>query len=116
MGHALPPENNLLQYYITDTEQFALTNNMVINKKKTSVLNFSRSMKWDSPLELKFNDGTQVQTKTETKLVGVIVSQNLSWQKNTLYICNKARQKIWMLRRMAKLDLDISTLYDVYCT
>ena len=34
-GHILPAENNLLQYYIKDTEKFVFYNKMVINKKKT---------------------------------------------------------------------------------
>ena len=97
-GHILPQENNLLQYYIN--ENFTKANNMVINKKKTSVMSFSRSRKWDFPPELKFHDGTQLQTNTETKLVGVMITQNLSWQRNTDYICEKARRKIWILRRM----------------
>ena len=112
--HILPPENNLLQYYISDTEHFTNSNNMVINKNKTSVLSFSRSRKWDFPPELKFNDGSSIVTKTETKLVGVIISHNLSWQKNTDYICEKARRKIWILRRMVNMDMDIPTVFDVY--
>ena len=31
-SHFLPPENNLLQYYLTDTEKFASKNKMKINK------------------------------------------------------------------------------------
>ena len=112
--HIFPPENNLLQYYIRDTEHFTKSNNMVINKTKTTILSFSRSRKWDFPPELKFNDGSSIPTKTETKLVGVIISQNLSWQKNTEYICAKARRKIWILRRMVKMDMDIPTIFDVY--
>ena len=91
-----------------------MANNMVINKKKTSVISFSRSRKWDFPPELKFHDGTQLQTKTETKLVGVMITQNISWQRNTDYICEKARRKIWILRRMVSMDMDISTIFDVY--
>ena len=69
---------------------------------------------WDFPPELKFTDGTPIDYVTETKLVGVILSKNLSWQKNTDYICDKARQKVWMLRRIIQLDMDSLTLFDVY--
>ena len=61
-----------------------------------------------------YHDGSPILTKTETKLVGVIISQNLSWQKNTEYICEKARKKIWILRRMVNMDMDIQTIFDVY--
>ena len=57
-GHVLPPENNLLQYLINDTEEFALHNRMVINKKKTNLMKFSFLRKFDFPPEVYFNDGT----------------------------------------------------------
>ena len=113
-GHILPPENNLLQYYIADTEDFTQRNNMVINQRKTKIMHFSKSKKWDFPPELKFSDGALIETKTETKLLGVILARNLSWQKNTDYICTKARQKMWILRRLVKLGMDVKTLFDVY--
>ena len=43
-----------------------------------------------------------------------MVSQDLRWAKNTDYICSKARQKLWILRRLLKLDLDIHKMFDVY--
>ena len=44
-GHILPQENNLLHYFIEDTEKFVQTNKMVINKKKTKVISFTKSRK-----------------------------------------------------------------------
>ena len=113
-GHILPQSNNLLQFYIEDTENFVEDNKMVLNKKKTKVISFNKSRKWDFPPEVKFSDGTLIEYVPETKLVGVILSENLSWQKNTNYICDKARQKMWMLRRMIQLDLGPFTMLDVY--
>ena len=53
-------------------------------------------------------------TISETKLVGVIVSNDLKWHKNTSYICNKARQRLWILRRLQKFNLNKLELFDVY--
>ena len=113
-GHILPAENNLLQFYINDTEQFVQENNMVINKDKTKVISFTKSRKWDFPPELRFSDGTLIECVPKTKLVGVVLSQDLRWFQNTEYICSKARQKLWVLRRMVKLELDIFKMFDVY--
>ena len=113
-GHVLPAVNNLLQYYIHDTEKFTAENKMVINKQKTKVLNFIKSKKFDFPPELSFADGTEIECISKTKLVGVILSENLSWHENTLYICQKARQKLWILRRMVKLNLNQEILFNVY--
>ena len=87
---------------------------MLINKQKTKVISFSKSRKFDFPPELEFNDGSILETMTETKLLGVIISQDLKWNKNTTYICDKARQKLWFLRRLLKFNLTRSEMFDVY--
>ena len=67
------------------------------------------------PPELSFTDGTpSIEYVSDTRLVGVVVSQDLKWFKNTSFICQKARNKLWILRRMLKLDLDIYQMFDVY--
>ena len=75
---------------------------------------FNKSRNWDFPPELHFSNGTQILCISETKLVGVILSEDLRWEKNTLYICQKAREKLWILRRMSKLDLNLNQMFDVY--
>ena len=47
----LPPANNLLQYYLDDTEKFTNDNMMKINSKKSKVILFNKSCKWDFPLK-----------------------------------------------------------------
>ena len=112
--HILPPDRNLLQWYIRDIEAYTDNNNMQINKKKTKVIKFTRARKWDFPLEIVFNDGSEMETMSETSLLGVIVSQDLKWNKNTSYICMKARRKLWVLRRLMQLHLTWVELFDVY--
>ena len=75
---------------------------------------FIKSKKLDFPPEFSFVDGTMIECIQKTKLVGVILSENLSWHENTVYICQKARQKLWILRRMVKLGLNKEILFDVY--
>ena len=110
----LPHKNNLLHYYLRDAEEFASVNKMVVNKEKTKIMSFNKSRKWVFPTELEFSDGTKMGTMAETKLLGIIISDNLKWHKNTQYICDKARQKLWMLRRLLKLKLSHQELFDVY--
>ena len=51
---------------------------------------------------------------TETKLVGVIISDDLKWQRNTDYICQRARTKLLTLRRLMKLNFYLLHILDVY--
>ena len=71
-------------------------------------------MNTDFPLEANFCDRTQLETTTETTLLGVVVSHDLKWNKNTEYICNKARKKLWILRRLHSLKLTFQQMFDVY--
>ena len=80
---------------------------MKINKSKTKIMSFSKSKKWDFPPEMYFSDGSPIEHMTDPKLVEVIISQDLRWHKNTKYICDKARSKLWILRRLLYFQLDI---------
>ena len=97
-----------------ETENFASINNMKINKKKTKIIKFTNARSLDFPPELTFVDGSSLDTMTETCLLGVVISHDLKWAKNTAYICNKARRKLWILRRMQFLDLTKQELFYVY--
>jgi len=52
---------------------------------------------------------------TDIKLVRVILDQSLSWQNNTDYICQKAIQNLWIIRRLKKIKINFWTLLDVHC-
>ena len=110
----LPPENNLLQAYIEDTEKFAVDNQMVINGQKTKTISFNKTRKWNFPPEVKFSNSQTIEYVSEVKLVGVILSSDLKWAKNTDYICKKAMRKIWTLRRMKNLGLETEYIFDTY--
>ena len=85
--HILPVKNNLLQFYINDTEDFVSSNNMVINKQKTKIICFSKSRKWSFPPELHFSDGTPIEYISDTRLVGVVVSQDFEMvQEYRIYL------------------------------
>ena len=70
----LPAHHNLLQFYLDDTEKFTLQNKMKINPKKTKVISFNKSRKFDFPPEVQFSDQQNLQVVTDLKLVGVVIS------------------------------------------
>ena len=76
---------------------------------------FNKSRKWDFQPKLNFSDGTVLEVISEIKLLGVVLSDDLSWHKNTQFICEKARLKLWILRRMINLNLHHDQLFDIYC-
>ena len=43
-----------------------------------------------------------------------MVNHDLKWNMNTDYICTKGSQKLWILRRLVKYQLDEFKILDVY--
>ena len=87
---------------------------MKINPNKTKDMSFNKSWKFDYPPEVHFSNKEHLEVITEIKLVGVIISDDLKWQKSTDYICQRARGKLWTLRRMKKMNLDQAHIFDVF--
>ena len=112
--NVLPDKSNILQMCINDVEEFAKSNNMQINYSKTKVMKFSRSSSIDFPLEVPFSNKVILEVIRSTKLLGVIIDENLKWESNTEYICDRARGKIWLLRPMKISGLTQAQLIDAY--
>ena len=51
----------------------------------------------------------------QTKLLGVIVTSNLSWAANTDFIVSRCNSKIWVVRRLRKLWASRADLIDIFC-
>ena len=97
----LPVGNNLLQVQLDSLHAFASSKLLRIKEKKSNVMKFNFSRNYDFPPELVisgFND--QLEVIRETKLLGIILTDDLKWAANTDYICKKAYKKMWSLRRM----------------
>ena len=69
-GQVLPAKDNLLQYYLEDTEKFTVENKMKMNPKKTKIISFNKSRKGDFPPELKFSNEVILEVVPNIKLAG----------------------------------------------
>ena len=68
------------------TVAVSVENKMAINSTKTKVISFTKSRNWDFPPEIQLYNGTQLECINKLKLIGVVVSNDLKWHKNTAYI------------------------------
>ena len=114
-GQYLPSSKNPLESSLLDLEKFATEKLLKIKEKKTNIMKFNSSRNSDFPVEVKlqsFQDNLEVVS--QTKLLGVIISDDLKWSANTSFICQKAAKRLWILRRMKILDIDQDIILDVY--
>ena len=91
---------------------------MKINQKKTKVILFNNSRKYDFSPKLSFdeNDDDVLEVVEELRLLGVVVTSNLNWQAHVDYMCKKAFTRLWMIRRLKPLGATVEELVEVYQT
>ena len=63
---------------------------------------------------MSFSDGAPLEVIEETKLLGVVLQSNLSWNSNTSYLVKRAMSRMWLLRRMKALGLEPEFILDYY--
>ena len=55
-----------------------------------------------------------LQVVRQSKILGITLKDSLKWDSHVSNICNKARKKIWILRRMMNVGLSYELILDVY--
>ena len=78
-------------------EDYDIKNFMEINIKKTKVMLFNpKRCNIDFLPQIRLN-GDLLDVVSELRLVGTILSDNLSWEKNTDSFIRRAYAKIWII-------------------
>ena len=88
-------------------------NKMVLNPKKTKniIFNFSKNNQFSTNIKLK---GEKLDTVEETKLLGIIITSDLKWKRNTEEIVKDANKRMRILHAAAKYTSKISDLKTIY--
>ena len=78
------------------------------------VFNFTDDYQFATRLYLENN---LLETVTETKLLGTLITSDLKWEKNTHMICSKAYKRMIILQKLSKFNPptdDLLTVYKLY--
>ena len=75
------------------------------------IFNFTKDHQFTSEISLK---NEKLETVNQTKLLGVILSNDLKWHENTKYIVGKANKKMRMLHKFSKFTKNKSHLMHIY--
>ena len=114
-GFELSPEQNELQKDLNMLKKFTDENLMTINEKKTHIMKFNFRKSLDFPAIFRFENGAMLNVVSETKILGILISEDLKWSAHVNFMLKRANKKIWILRRMKILNLDPEILTDFYC-
>ena len=98
---------NELQTDLDDLKTFTDRNLMTINERKTQIMCFNFRKSLEFPPIFRIGNGMQLDIVDHAKLLGVVISSDLKWSRHVDYMCRRASSKIWILRRMRILGLDL---------
>ena len=106
----LPPEQ------LSDLSMYTNKHKMKINFKKTKILPFNFSRKYDFLPQIQFPECEPLEVIYHTKLLGVTISSDLSWSLHTTDITKRATKKLWVLVRFKSLGGTQEQLLTTYTT
>ena len=109
----IPPENISTQKHLNQINDWTNEKKMMVNsdKSKYMIVNYTRNYQFNTRLVLDENLLKQV---AETRLLGVIVDERLSWQSNTSHIVKKAYKRMTILHKLYEFAVPLEDLIDIF--
>ena len=86
---------------------------MRINFEKTKVMLFNSCRSKDLNPEMNV-EGKTIQVVEETKLLGLLITNDLKWTSNTNYLVKKAYKRLWIIKRLKILGEGAEALLEIY--
>ena len=103
------------QANIDDIQEWTSNRKMRLNQKKLCAIIFNFTHNFQFTLRLTM-EGKPLDIVDHTKLLGLIVSSDLSWSKNTQYLIKRANSRMELLRRIAGFNAPTKDLVQIYIT
>ena len=86
---------------------------MLINEKKTKFLLFNFKDKYQFSTRLSLNNKV-IEVLESTKLLGTIITTDLSWDQNTMNIVKKANARMELVRKVASFGASVDDLKNIF--
>ena len=99
--------------YIYIIVQWTKTKKMKLNTDKSKYMIVKFATKYQANTRLKMEDNLLEQVQ-QTRLLGVIIDQKLSWQANTNFIIQKAYKRMSLLHRLYDFAVPVQDLVEIY--
>ena len=109
----LPQENCQSQTYLKNIEQWTEEKEMKLNSEKSKfmLINFTNKYQINTRLNM---ENQLLQQVSETRLLGVILRDDLSFKSNTENITKKAFKRMIILHNLCDFNVPIEDLLTIY--
>ena len=108
----LPASNYTAQDNLNYIGNWTKENLMKLNEAKCNYLVFSRSQE-DFATRLSVNNRV-IDRLSVTKILGVWISEDLSWSRNCQEICKRAYSRLSMITKLKYVGVSLEDLLDIY--
>ena len=112
-GLYLSPENFQTQNHLKTINDWTHGKEMKLNSDKTKymLVNFCHSSIFQTRLSL---DNSVLEQVRETKLLGVTLTDDMKWHKNTENIIRKANKRMSLLHNLVNFNVDKTDAVQIY--
>ena len=112
-GYFISNKNLKTQEYLNSICNWTTTNKMELNRKKSKamIFNFTRDYQFTSRTTM---DDDVIDIIKETKLLGVMVADDLSWDSNTSYLVKRANARMRLLHKLVEFGVPQADLVNIY--
>ena len=109
----LPQSSIKSQNYLDRLENWTNSNLMKLNadKSKFMIVNFTEKYQFNTRLTL---ENKQLEQVNETRLLGVVINDKLTWHSNTEFIVKKAYKRMVILHNLFDFGLPVSEMVNIY--
>ena len=95
----MAPEDSILRHQLEDLVLYTQKHHMVLNSKKTKCIPFINSQTKDFMPQLKIQEDDFLEVIYQLKLVGLVVTSDLTWHKHVKYTVGRVNKIMWQLLR-----------------
>jgi hypothetical protein len=106
----IPAEQLESQKWLNTINDWSLKQKMLVNEKKTKTMIFNYTKKYQFTTRLSIND-QPIEVIKNTRLLGTIIQDDLSWDLNTAELVRKANACMELLRKVASFGTCTDDLF-----
>ena len=113
--HFIQANNLKSQEQLNKINQWTQQNKMKVNNEKCKymIFNFCNNSQFQTRLHM---EDTLLEQVKVHKLLGIYISDDLSWKVNTTHLVKRAYARMSILRKLYEFKIDITDLIKIYYT
>ena len=109
----LPPQNFETPNHLDRISNWTSEHQMLLNAKKSKymIINFCKSLNFKTRL---YVNNSLIEQVRQTRLLGVVISDDLSWNSNTDELTKKAYKRMIILRKLNEFKINKYDMIKIY--